>query len=252
MPVGSWRRERRGPSVRAAVVAVVAASCVLVAGSAGGQEARVIPLPEPRLEGPVAVEAVLAQRRSVRAYAPDTLSLEDASQLLWAAQGVTWRPGGEERGEGLRTAPSAGARYPLETYLVAGRVHGLEAGLYRYVPAEHALVAVLPGDLGADLAAAAIGQRALAEAPAVLVVAGVYARTEGRYGGRAQRYVHMEVGAVAQNVALQAVALGLGSVYVGAFRDDAVRELLALPADHAPLALLPVGRPAVETSDAAH
>jgi SagB-type dehydrogenase family enzyme len=241
MPVGSWRRERRGLSVRAAVLA---ASCVFVAASAEGQEARVIPLPEPRLEGTVAVETVLSQRRSVRAYSPDTLSLEDASQLLWAAQGITWRPGAGERGEALRAAPSAGARYPLETYLVAGRVHGLEAGLYRYIPGEHALVVVLPGDHGAGLAEASIGQRALAEAPAVIVVAGVYARTEGRYGGRARRYVHMEVGAVAQNVAIQAVALGLGSVYVGAFRDDPVRELLELPADHAPLALLPVGRPA--------
>jgi SagB-type dehydrogenase family enzyme len=241
MPVGSWRRELGGLLARGAALA---AACLLAAGAAEGQEQRLIPLPEPRMDGPVSVEAVLSQRRSIREYSPDTLSLGDAGQLLWAAQGVTFRPGAGKPGPTLRTAPSAGARYPLETYLVAGLVRGLEAGLYRYVPDEHALVAVLAGDHRAGLAEAAIGQRALAEAPASIVLAAVFARTEGRYGGRAQRYVFMEVGVAAQNVALQAVALGLGSLYVGAFRDDTVHELLELPEDHAPLALLPVGRPA--------
>jgi SagB-type dehydrogenase family enzyme len=237
MSGGSWRRD--GGGARAAALVAVG---LLGAGSAGGQEARVIPLPEPRVVGSVSVERALAERRSIRAYGSDTISLGDAGQLLWAAQGVTLRPGAGEAGPSLRTAPSAGARYPLETYLVAGLVRGLDTGLYRYLPEEHALVAVLEGDHRAGLAEAAIGQRAVEEAPAAIVLAAVYARMEGRYGGRAQRYVHMEVGVAAQNVALQAVALGLGSVYVGAFRDDAVRTLLDLPDDQAPLALLAFGR----------
>ncbi len=201
------------------------------------QEGRVIELPAARLDRGASIERVLSERRSVREYADRPISLEDAAQLLWAAQGVT------EPRRGLRTAPSAGATYPLETYLVAGEVTDLAPGLYRYVPAEHRLELVQEGDLRHRLAEASLRQRAVADAPVSIVLAAVYARTEGRYGGRTPRYVHMEVGTAAQNISLQAVSLGLGTVYIGAFRDDEVARLLALPDDEAPLAVLPAGWP---------
>jgi SagB-type dehydrogenase family enzyme len=203
---------------------------------AASQEAGMIPLPAVRHDGGASVEKVLAERRSVREYRADALPLEAVAQLLWAAQGVTRQEGGR------RTAPSAGALYPLETYLVTGSVEGLAAGVYRYAPARHALVRVQDGDVRTALAGAAVAQRSVADAPVSIVITAVHARTRARYGDRTTRYVDMEVGAAAQNIALQAVSLGMGSVYIGAFRDAAVAEVLRLPADHAPLAILPVGR----------
>lgn len=203
--------------------------------SASGQRAsQRIRLPEPDTEGTVSVEEAVAGRRSVRDFSSRALSLEDVSQLVWAAQGVT----GES---GKRAAPSAGALYPVELYVVAGRVEGLEPGAYRYRPWRHELERVGTGDLRARLARAALNQRWVEEAPAVLVIAAVYERTSAKYGGRARRYVHMEVGAVAENVYLQAEARGLGTVLVGAFHDDRVADVLGLPDDHRPLGLMPVG-----------
>lgn len=204
---------------------------------AGGEapEATAVELPAPRPEGGVSVEGALAGRRSVRSYSGEPLSLAEAAQLLWAAQGITGP-------DGKRAAPSAGALYPLEIYLAAGAVEGLAAGVYRYRPAHHDLVPVEPGDHRAELAAAAGGQRWVRSAAAVLVVAAVYERTAVKYGRRASRYVHMEVGAAAENVYLQAGALGLGTVAVGAFDDGAVARALGLPPEQEPLLLLPVGR----------
>ena len=162
--------------------------------------------------------------------------LAAAGQLLWAAQGVT-------SSAGERTAPSAGALYPLEVYLVAGSVDVLPAGVYRYRPQKHALRVHLAGDRRRELGEAALGQTAVSKAPAVLVVVALYARTARKYGVRAERYVHIEAGHVAQNVYLQAQVLGLGTVIVGAFEDDAVRSALELPQTESPLALLPVGTP---------
>ncbi len=198
-----------------------------------------IRLPAPTKEGKVSLERCLATRRSVRSFRGDALKLAEVSQLLWAAQGIT----GAQR---LRTAPSAGALYPLELYLVAGKVEGLAAGVYKYHPDGHALVRVAQGDRRAALANAALGQQFIAQAPAVFVIAGVYERTAKRYGDRAPRYVHIEVGHAGQNLCLQAVALGLGSVPVGAFRDPDVRRVLSMPDEEAPLYILPVGRPQPE------
>lgn len=200
------------------------------------QETAEIRLPEPRRDGKVSLERTLALRRSVRSYRDVALSLADVGQLLWAAQGIT-------QGERLRTAPSAGALYPLELYLVAGRVEGLGAGVYKYRPERHSLTRLAAEDRRAALAEAALGQQFIARAPATLVLAGVYERTAKRYGERAPRYVHIEIGHAGQNVCLQAVALGLGSVTVGAFRDPDVKRILGLPQEEAPLYLLPVGRP---------
>jgi len=196
---------------------------------------RAVPLPAPVLDGSRSLESVLRERRSVREYAHAPLTLAEVAQLAWAAQGVT-------ETAGRRTAPSAGALYPLELLLVAGEVEGLASGVYRYRPATHDLLALTRGDLREPLAAAGLGQEWLASAPCVLALTAVYARTTGKYGARGERYVHIEVGLAAQNVQLQATALGLGSVLVGAFDDERVRTQLGLEEDERPLALLPVGR----------
>jgi SagB-type dehydrogenase family enzyme len=159
------------------------------------------------------------------------LSREEISQLLWAAQGIT-DPSGK------RTAPSAGALYPLELYVATGD------GFHHYRPAEHVLRVVNESDLRPALHGAALQQSAVLDAPAVFVVTAVYSRTEAKYGAqRSPRYVHLEAGHAAQNILLQAVALGLGAVPIGAFYDDQVQAALDLPDEHAPLYLIPVGHP---------
>jgi SagB-type dehydrogenase family enzyme len=172
----------------------------------------------------------------VREFASAPLRLDDLAQLVWAAQGQTAR-------SGLRTAPSAGALYPLELFVVAGNVQDLAAGVYRYQPSPHRLALVAEGDRRQRLVEAALGQRWIGEAPAILVIAGVERRTTVKYGARGMRYVHMEAGHAAQNALLQAVALGLGATVVGAFSDAEVRTVTALRPDEQPLYLIPVGRP---------
>jgi SagB-type dehydrogenase family enzyme len=198
---------------------------------AGAKEARVIDLPEPTREGTVTVEETLARRRSVRSFTSEPLTMREIGQLVWAAQGIT-RPS-----EGFRTAPSAGALYPLELYIVTAD------GLYHYLPQGHKLRVLNDSDLRGDLARAALGQPTVRNAAADFVVTAVYDRTTGKYGDRGNRYVHIEVGHVGQNIHLQAVALGLGSVPIGAFRDELVKSVLSLPANHEPLYIIPVGQP---------
>jgi SagB-type dehydrogenase family enzyme len=196
----------------------------------------VINLPKPRQDGKTSVESALRHRRTVREFRNTSLTLADLSQLLWAAQGIT-------SPDGRRTAPSAGALYPLEVFVVAGSVEGLPAGVYRYQPREHGLVRMAEGDRRARLTSAGLEQPSLKEAPATIVIAGVYERTAKKYKERAERYVHIEAGHASQNVQLQAVSLELGSVIVGAFDDDQVKLLLGLARDEQPLCLLPVGTP---------
>jgi SagB-type dehydrogenase family enzyme len=186
-------------------------------------------LPLPREVGDVSVEQAIARRRSIRDFAPEPPGMYAVANLLWAAQGVTSQ-------DGRRAAPSAGARYPLETYFVC------EYGLFHYLPGDpHAAVKLWAEDLRARLAKACLGQRFIAEAPLSIIFAAVYERTASRYGDRGTRYVHMDVGHAAENVHLQAEALGLGSVPVGAFDDEAVAAVLRLPAEQEPLYLVPVG-----------
>lgn len=194
-----------------------------------------IHLPAPDLEGDTSLEETLHRRRSIREYSADPLNLSEISQLLWAAQGIT-------DPTGKRTAPSAGALYPLEIYLVAGNVDGLAPGVYRYIPADHSLTSFLKHDPRNKLHSAALSQDAVKDAPAVLVIAAVYERTAGKYGGRGDRYVHMEAGAAAQNIYLQAESLNLGTVFIGAFHDDQVKKALQLQGQEQPLGLLPVGK----------
>ena len=201
-----------------------------------GAPAGVIRLPEPREDSDASVESALRRRRSVREFAKAGLTLAEVSQLLWAAQGNTG-PGGK------RTAPSAGALYPLEVLLVASGQYDLPAGIYRYRPQAHALLPVAQGDRRARVAATALDQPFLSDAPVTIAITAVYERTSREYRQRAERYVHMEVGHAAQNVHLQAVALGLGTVVVGAFDDAEVKRVLALALNEEPLCLMPVGKP---------
>lgn len=181
---------------------------------------------------------LLAARRTVREFVAAPIELGVLAALLWAAQGIT-------RDDGLRTAPSAGALYPLELYAVTGeQVHDLPAGVYRYQPKEHALQVLIRGDQRTALAAAARGQEWLAEAAAVLVLTAFYRRTARKYRERAVQYVHLEAGHAAQNVCLMAVALGLGAATVGAFDDVRVQKLLVLTDEEQPLYLLAVGKAA--------
>ena len=198
-------------------------------------------LPAPATDGSVSVERALANRRSHRNFQDRPLSMQQVSQLLWAAYGITYplpEPG--LRG-GLRTAPSAGAMYPLEIYLIVGNVDGLAPGVYRYISDGHKLVRVVSGDVRDEMREAAVGQRMVSEAPVSIFYSAVFERTTGRYGERGNMYVYMEVGHSAQNVYLQAEALGLGTCAIGAFTDDRVRRILNLPADERPLYLMPVG-----------
>ncbi|MEA3438777.1 MAG: SagB/ThcOx family dehydrogenase, partial [Chloroflexota bacterium] len=162
-------------------------------------------------------------------------SLSEIGQLLWAAQGIT-------SDRGFRTAPSAGALYPLELYLVVGDVEQLSPSVYKYQHDMHRLINIAQGDLRDELQAASLDQSAIGDAPAVIVIAAVYERTTVKYGDRGNRYVHMEVGSAAQNVYLQAVSLDLGTVFIGAFHDQNINSLLHMQEDEHPLAIMPVGR----------
>ncbi|NWG13259.1 MAG: SagB/ThcOx family dehydrogenase [Acidobacteria bacterium] len=207
-----------------------------------------IGLPAPRLDGSCSVEKALATRRSVRAFKEEGLSIAALSQLVWAAQGITlktdappnWQWGTWQGGR--RTAPSAGALYPLELYIVAGNVDGLKPGIYKYRPQTHQLLGVSTGDKRGELATAALGQKWIQTAPCVFVVGAVYSRTEVKYRERTPRYVHIEVGHAVENICLQAVALGLGTTMVGAFDDTQVKKAVGMAEDEQPLAIVPVGK----------
>lgn len=206
----------------------IATALVLGVQSQAPDSRQLLVLPAPVQQGALSLETTLSRRRSVRDYTSATLTAAELSQLLWAAQGVT-SPAGQ------RTAPSAGALYPLEIYVA------ISMGLYHYEPSGHRLVAVSKQDARSALSAAAHGQEAVARAPAVFIIAAVPARTAVRYGDRATRYVLLEAGHACQNLLLQGVALGLGAVPVGAFEDVAVSRALRLPPGEIPLYLIPIG-----------
>jgi SagB-type dehydrogenase family enzyme len=189
-----------------------------------------IELPTPILDGDISLEMTLLHRRSVREFTNENLELAEISQLLWAAQGIT-----DPRG--YRTAPSAGALYPIELYVVS------EEGVAHYDPWEHSLTMIKEGDLRRELCNVALMQESICEAPVTFVLTAVYERIEVKYGStRSPRYVHLEVGHAAQNLLLQAVSLGLGATPIGAFEDNRVKSVIDLPEDHEPLYLIPVGR----------
>ena len=194
-----------------------------------------IALPAPDRDGRLTLEAALTKRRSVRNFAPGPLTPAEVAQLLWAGQGITGAAG-------LRTAPSAGALYPLELLAVIGDVDSVPAGVYGYAPAKHALTRVGDGDRRGQLARAALSQAWIRDSAVILAIVAVPRRTTVRYGERGRRYIDLEAGHVAQNICLQATALDLAVTPVGAFRDDAVHDLLGLGRQAQPVYLLPVGR----------
>jgi SagB-type dehydrogenase family enzyme len=183
----------------------------------------------------MSVEEAISVRRSIREFSPTALSLEDLSQLLWAAQGVT------EPESGGRSAPSAGATYPLELFVFVKKdgVKGFGSGVYRYRPLDHSLIRVASEDRVKALMEATLYQEFISDAPVNIVVAARYERTTARYGSRGVRYVYIEVGHVGQNISLEAVSLGLASVMVGAFNDNLVKKLIDEAAE--PLYIIPVG-----------
>ncbi len=181
------------------------------------------------------LEELLKRRQSVREYSNEPLTRDEVMKLLWAGQGITRPPR-------YRTAPSAGALYPLELYVVVGNVEGLKPGVYKYSPVINDIKLIKEGDVRRSLAAAALVQPWVEQGAIDIVIAAVYQRTKAKYGERGERYVHIEVGHAAQNICLRATALGLGLVTVGAFDDARVAEIVGLAKDEVPLYIIPVGR----------
>ena len=190
--------------------------------------------PTPNFDGEISVEKAIKLRRSIRSYKQEPLTMAQVGQVLWAAQGIT-------SNDGFRTAPSAGATYPLEIYLIAGKVVDLTSGIYKYLNKDHAIIKISDGDKRAELSDAALSQEWIKEAPIAIVVCGIYERTSKKYEDNASKYVHMEVGCVAQNVYLQTTALGLGTTFVGAGEEEKIASVLHLDKNEHVLCILPVG-----------
>lgn len=189
----------------------------------------VVKLPEPKRTGKVSLEETIERRRSERSLSGKGLTLEEISQLLWACQGIT------DRKNRFRSAPSAGATYPLEIYLAS------IDGLFSYLPDTHSIKRLKNDDVKEGLARAAYGQSFVKDAAIAIIICADFTRTTSRYGKRGENYVYMEVGHAAENLHLQAVSQGLGSVPVGAFSDDRVKEILSLPDNINPIYIIPVG-----------
>jgi SagB-type dehydrogenase family enzyme len=200
----------------------------------------VVHLPPPSQKGGMSLAEAINQRRSIRRFAPYPISRAELSQILWAAQGIRdalW---------GYRTVPSAGATYPLEVFVVCGSncIEKMDSGIYHYKPDTHSLSLHCQEDVRIELARASLDQEFVYEAPVDIVICAVYERTLASYGARGRRYVHMEVGHAGQNIYLQATALGLATVAIGAFHDEEVRSILRLEEQYKPLYIMPVGKPA--------
>ena len=189
-------------------------------------------LPVPRYKSEISVEQAISERRSIRDYKDEALTLEEVSQLLWSAQGKTSNWGG-------RAIPSAGATYPLVIYLVVGKVDGLDVGIYRYDGDKHELERLSHKDVRSEIASAAWRQEFIAQAPINIIITANYERATKRYGKRGMRYVDNEVGHCGQNIHLQAEALELGTVVIGAFQDTMLIHTLGIKEE--PLYIMPVG-----------
>ena len=194
-------------------------------------------LPKPSLDGKVSIEKAIKERRTIRDFKERPLPLNHLSQLLWAAQGIT------DSKEGKRAAPSGGALYPLDIYLIVGTngVEGMEAGIYHYLPENHSISLLSKGDRRKEIASASLWQMWMAKAPVMFIITAEYRRITGKYGERGIRYALIEVGHVGQNLFLQAEAIGLGAGIVGAFNDTDVLKVMGGAPQHEPLLIMPVG-----------
>ncbi len=221
------------------VLVILTITPKILTGAARLQEATsaemIIKLPEIEYDSDFSIEKSLLKRRSIRRYKDEPLKISEVSQLLWAAQGIT-------NNRGLRTAPSAGALYPLEVYIIVGNVHELQPGIYKYKPQEHEIHMLMEGDRRKDICNASLGQSCVENGAIVIIFSAVYERTTRKYQERGIRYVYMEVGHAAQNVYLQAESLNLGTVVVGAFYDDEIKRIMNMPDEENPLYIMPVGR----------
>jgi SagB-type dehydrogenase family enzyme len=185
---------------------------------------RRVNLPDPETSGGLGLWSVLEKRRSRRLYTKDPVTLGQVSQLLWSAQGVTK----EVKNYKLRTAPSGGALYPFETYVISNRVEGLDPGKYHFEITSHSLVELDRGDFNTDLARACAGQRVVQASACVFLWTAVFGRGTCKYGDRAYRYAYVDIGHLAQNLQLGAEALGLGACPIGAFFDDEVNSFIGI------------------------
>lgn len=202
--------------------------------------AQKIQLDPPQVSGGSHIWEVIKSRRSVRQYEDSAIDKSDLSQLLWATQGIT----AKFRQIGFRAAPSAGALYPIETYVVVNRINGIEPGIYHYEIESHTLAQLKKGYFGRAAARAAMDQGMVERASAVFIWSAVFERSKRKYRDRAYRYVYLDAGHIAQNLALAAVALGLGSCQIGALYDDEVNELLGLDGTNESVVYMSaVGRP---------
>jgi SagB-type dehydrogenase family enzyme len=194
-------------------------------------------LPKPSLDGKVSLEKTIKARRTIRDFKERPLFLVYLSQLLWAGQGIT------DTKEGKRAAPSGGALYPLDIYLIIGEngVEGMEPGVYHYLPEKHSISLISKGDRRKEIASVSLFQMWMAKAPVLFIITAEYRRITGKYGERGIRYALIEAGHVGQNLFLQAEALGLGAGIVGAFNDLEVSKVGGLPSKHEPLLIMPVG-----------
>ncbi|MFC1667292.1 SagB/ThcOx family dehydrogenase [Candidatus Omnitrophota bacterium] len=189
----------------------------------------IIKLPAPREKGKLSLEEAIKNRRSERSFSGEELSLGQISQLLWSCQGIT------DESNGFRSAPSAGATYPLEIYLVSSD------GLFHYLPYAHSLERLEDKDVRDELSRACYGQGFVKDAAIDIVICADFKRTMSHYGERGENYVYIEVGHAAENLHLQAISEGLGSVPVGAFSDDGIKKTLNLPKELIPIYVIPVG-----------
>ncbi len=191
-------------------------------------------LPDPVKDGDMSLEKTLTLRRSKRSYTDEPLTIEQISQLLWSAQGVT-----SERG--FRTAPTAGGTLPLEMFFVVNNVDDLKQGIYQYHPDDHSISLIREGYYSDDLTRACMGQSMVRDASVNFIFGAVYERTTSRYGERGYRYVYNEIGHASQNLHLQAASLDLGTVVIGAYDDDEVERILDLDPEINILYIMPVG-----------
>jgi len=199
----------------------------------------IIYLPQPAKKGSVSIEEAINARRTLRNFSSEPLSLKQWSQILWALQGIT-----EDKGIKKRTAPSAGALYPLDIYLVLGEnaLTPPGTGVFHYLPQKHALESLSNKNITGKIAEASLYQYWIAQAPGMIIITAEYSRISSKYGNRGIRYAHIEAGHAAQNCFLQAESLGLAVGIVGAFDDEALIKILPAPKTHEPILILPIGR----------
>ncbi|MCD4700919.1 MAG: SagB/ThcOx family dehydrogenase [Candidatus Aegiribacteria sp.] len=218
---------------------------ILASFSEDHPEGPVVSLPQPRLSSDVSVEEAMQNRRSVRYYEDSPLTVAEVSQLLWSAYGLNYPVENAPdflRG-GLRTAPSAGALYPLELYLVVRDVTGLDPGIYLYKSETHELVRLVGEDCWEEFSNAGFNQSHFETAAAAIVYSAVFERCTEKYGERGRdRYVCMDLGHSAENVYLQAYALNIGTCAIGAFSDLALKHVIRMTSAEVPLYIMPLGK----------